>query len=394
MNYERTHPWLTFTLRLPDNYRFWLLLGEIRSKIEHLSGAPLRPDMAYKLHKIYLAKGALATTAIEGNTLSEHQVEQLLEGKLDLPKSQRYLQQEVQNIVDICNREAQTLLAPDGHRRKLSRVLIENYNRDVLKNLELSEGTVPGKLREHSVIVGNVYRGAPAEECAFLLDKLCDWLNGPNFEAPDEELRIPYALIKAIIAHVYLAWIHPFGDGNGRTARLMEFHVLFASGIPLPAAHLLSDHYNFTRTAYYHELAKASASGGDLIPFLFYALQGLLDGLRGQIALIREQQLRVTWENYVFDQFRALKSSPTQKRRRELVLDLSQKSDWVEVSQVPILTTTLAREYAKAGERMVQRDLNALSKMGLITRRYGKVRTNRHIIEAFLPARVDRDEEI
>jgi Fic family protein len=393
MKYETSHPWIKFSLQLPhDDSRLWLTLGEIASKVQHLSGAPLRPDVAENLHQIYLAKGVLATTAIEGNTLSEEQVRHLIEGKLDLPESQRYLQQEAQNILDLCNQEARLLLDAHGDERSLCPELIRHYNRGVLKGLELQEGTVAGEIRTHSVVVGNVYRGAPAEDCEYLLERLCTWLNSSDFVPPDEELRIPFALIKSIVAHVYLAWIHPFGDGNGRTARMMEFHVLFANGIPLPAAHLLSDHYNLTRTEYYRQLAKASASGGDLLPFIRYALRGFLDGLRGQIALVREQQMRVAWENYVHGQFRKLKSSPTQKRRRELVFDLTDHGSWVEVSDIPLLTPKLAREYATAGDRMVQRDLNALSKMQLILRRHGKVTANRSIIQAFLPRRVRERE--
>jgi Fic family protein len=390
MKYEASHPWLKFSLRLPpDDYHLWLLLGEVTSKVQHLSGVPLRPDVAADLHRIYLAKGVLATTAIEGNTLSEEQVRLLIDGKLELPKSQQYLQQEVQNIIDVCNREANQLLGLDGGDRRLCRTLIEGYNTDVLKGLDLPEGTVPGKIRNHSVVVGNIYRGAPAEDCEYLLDRLCDWLNSEEFTPNEEELRIPMAIIKAIVGHVYLAWIHPFGDGNGRTARLLEFHILFANGIPLPAAHLLSDHYNLTRTEYYRELAKASASGGNLLPFIGYALRGFLDGIREQIARIREQQMRVAWENYVHDLFRKLKNSPTQKRRRELVFDLTDHGGWAEVANIPLLTPKLAREYATAGDRMVQRDLNALAQMRLISRRHGKVMANRDMIQAFLPRRVD-----
>jgi len=390
MKYETSHPWLKFSLRLPpDDYHLWLLLGEVSSKVQHLNGVPLRPDVAADLHRVYLAKGVLATTAIEGNTLSETQVRLLVDGKLELPKSQQYLQQEVQNIIDVCNREARELMGPEGGDRRLCRALIEQYNHDVLKGLELSEGSVPGQLRPHSVLVGNVYRGAPAEDCEYLLERLCTWLNSDDFSPAEEELRIPFALIKAIVAHVYLAWIHPFGDGNGRTARLIEFHILFANGIPLPAAHLLSDHYNLTRAGYYRELAKASASGGDLLPFIRYALRGFLDGIREQIGRIRDQQMRVAWENYVSDRFRDVKNSPTQKRRRDLVFALTDRGDWVDVAGIDLLTPKLAREYATAGERMVQRDLNALSKMELISRRHGKVRANQHVIEAFLPRRVE-----
>ena len=390
MQYKKTHPWLTFSLLLPhDDLRFWMTLGEITSKIEHLCGAPLRPDIAKQLNKVYLAKGVLATTAIEGNTLSEEQVRLLIDGKLDLPKSQKYLQQEVQNIIDMCNQEAKQLLDPQGPGRGLCRELIQEYNRGVLKGLELSEGTVPGEIRTHSVVVGNIYRGAPAPDCEHLLDRLCEWLNGNDFVPTEEELRIPFALIKAIIAHLYLAWIHPFGDGNGRTARLIEFHILFANGIPLPAAHLLSDHYNMTRTEYYRELARTSVSGGDVIPFIRYALQGFLDGIRQQISSVRDQQMSVAWENYVYDRFRVVKSSPTQKRRRDLVFELTEHADWAEVSAVPLLTPNLAREYASAGDRMVQRDLNAVAKMGLIMRKHGKVKANKHIMQAFLPNRVN-----
>jgi Fic family protein len=92
MKYETSHPWLKFSLRLPpEDFRLWLLLGEVASKVQHLSGVPLRPDVAAELHRVYLAKGVLATTAIEGNTLSETQVRLLVDGKLELPNSQQYL---------------------------------------------------------------------------------------------------------------------------------------------------------------------------------------------------------------------------------------------------------------------------------------------------------------
>ncbi|MBW2661693.1 MAG: Fic family protein, partial [Deltaproteobacteria bacterium] len=37
--------------------------------------------------------------------------------------------------------------------------------------------------------------------------------------------------------------MHPFGDGNGRTARLLEFEALLSSGVPAPSSQLLSNHY-------------------------------------------------------------------------------------------------------------------------------------------------------
>ena len=392
MKSEKTHPWINFRLSLTQaDYRLWLQLGEVTSKIQHLGGVPLKPSFAKTLHEIFLARGALATTAIEGNTLSEDQVKAQIQGDLKLPPSQEYLQQEVQNILDLCNREVQLQLNQSSEKPQLCVDLIKDYNRGVMKKLKVDEGVIPGVFRDHSVIVGNVYRGAPAEDCPRLMERLCTWLNGADFEAPDNELRTTYALLRAIMAHLYLAWIHPFGDGNGRAARMLEFHILFSSGIPLPAAHLLSDHYNKTRTQYYRELDYASKSNGDVIPFIRYALQGFLDGIREQIGLVREQQLHVAWENHIFEKFRPIKSSPTQKRRRDLVLELS-KHDWLPIAKVEELSPSLAREYFTSGNRMVGRDLNAIAKMGLIDRKRGKVRARVEVIQAFLPGCVSPAE--
>ena len=394
VKYEKTHPWIRFSLKLStSDYRFWLQLGEVASKCEHLSGVPLRPEFAQELNRVFLAKGVLATTAIEGNTLSEEQVRKHVDGELELPPSQEYLKQEIENIISVCNEEINMQMRDVKRKMDLCGKLIRSYNRRILHNLELGDGVVPGELRDHSVIVGNVYKGPPAEDCPYLLDRLCDWLNGSDFAAPEEDLKVPFALIRAVVAHVYLAWIHPFGDGNGRTARLVEFHILFSSGVPLPAAHLLSDHYNKTRTKYYRELDRASKSGGDLMPFIKYALQGFLDGIRHQIDGVRSHQMEVAWENYVHQRFKNKKASPTQKRRRDLVLELWHH-DWVESSRIVevIKNIEIVMDYAKSGNRMLQRDLNALEKMELVQRKYGKVRARKSIIQAFLPARV-LDEE-
>ena len=73
--FERTHAWITFRLDLSRAApELWLGLGEAASKCEHLSRVPLRPATALQVHQLYLAKGAAATTAIEGNTLSEAEV--------------------------------------------------------------------------------------------------------------------------------------------------------------------------------------------------------------------------------------------------------------------------------------------------------------------------------
>ena len=78
---------------------------------------------------------------------------------------------------------------------------MHDYNRQVLNRLPLEEGVTLGKLRTYSVVVGNVYRGAPAEDCEHLLERLCEWLNGSDFE-PRERMDAVYAILKAVVAHL------------------------------------------------------------------------------------------------------------------------------------------------------------------------------------------------
>ena len=98
-----------------------------------------------------------------------------------------------------------------------------------------------------------------------------------------------------------LYWMGRYLQRAKTTARLIELRVLLAAGVPIPAAHLLSNHYNATRREYYRELRRASESEGDIVPFLRYAVQGFIDGIRIQVERVWEQQYADRWEQYVYE---------------------------------------------------------------------------------------------
>ncbi|MCL5736118.1 MAG: Fic family protein [Actinobacteria bacterium] len=380
--YQSTHPWIRFQIDFNQcNHDVWMLLGEAKSKCDHISGIPLRPDTANRLYKVYLSKGVHATTAIEGNTLSEEEVAARIEGKLPLSKSKEYLGIEVDNIRRACNEIADDVV--QGRPLQLSPERIKHFNTLVLTGLDLEEGVVPGECREHSVGVA-LYRGAPFEDCEHLLERMCDWLNG--LELPDgqsENMQFALAVLKAIVSHVYLAWIHPFGEGNGRTARLIEVQLLLQSGfVPLPAAFILSNHYNQTRDKYYRELDKSSRTGGDLGSFIAYAMQGFVDGLREQLDVIRKQQWDVTWQNYVHDAFRDQDTAAARRRKR---LVLAMPDDPVPRNDLKMIAPQIAADYANKGDKTLSRDLNALLDMGLMKKRGRNYSAAREQILAFLP---------
>lgn len=387
--YEKSHPWISFKPVIFEkfDYRLWMSLGEAASKCEHLATVPLQPKTAKKLHSLYLAKGIRATTAIEGNTLSEEEVIDRLEGKNKLPQSREYLGQEIDNIRRCCNIITNKLLK--GGTIDITTCEIKEYNQIIFDKLPHSDEFVPGEIRRYSVGVAS-YRGAPAEDCEFLLDKMCEWINGLSLSGNANVMAI--GILKAIIAHIYIAWIHPFGDGNGRTARIIELKILMASNIPTPAAHLLSNHYNLTRDEYYRQLDYTTKSKGDIVPFIRYAVEGLVDGLKKQIEEIQKQHLSVGWENYIHDLFKD-KIGEVHDRRKFLVLDLTKHEEPVPLSKIHEVSPRVASKYARKGARTIGRDIKELLRMDLIkntgTFNKGGFTANKDIMLSFLPGRRD-----
>jgi Fic family protein len=381
--YLKTHPWIAFRLDLSKApWTFWNHIGEAHSKCRHLSRTPLPPGLARKMERIYLAKGALASAAIEGNSLSEEQAYAAVEGTLELPQSQEYLRQELENVINAIAKIETEI--HNGVPFEVTREKLRELNKEVLTDLEVEDHVVPGEFRTKGIAVGTVYKGAPAEDCEFLVQSMCDWLNGVDFnrDGDDPAEDFLYGFLKAAIAHVYIAWIHPFGDGNGRTARLVEFGILATAGIPSVGAHLLSNHYNATRSNYYRQLDHASKSGGDLIPFFGYAAEGFVGELQQQLNEVHELIVQATWVNYVHSMFpdRAL----TARRQRDLVLALP-PNDFVLRAKLSTLTPELAEAYANKKSKTVTRDLNALERLELIERTSKGIRARREVTLSFLP---------
>lgn len=385
--YEDSHPWIDFKFSVDQN-PLWAKLGEAFSKNQHLAGIPLQPAFAAHLSAIVLTKGALATAAIEGNTLSEADASEILNEGRNLPPSQEYLEQEIRNIaralrdIDESGRNVEDFeLTPDW---------LKDQNRKVLSGLEVPDGVKPGEYTSHQLVVGNVYKAAPPENVPMLVEMMCEWINREYLRPSQDtslpaDLRFYHAFFGSVLAHLYTAWIHPFGDGNGRTARLLEVAILSHSGVvPWVASNLMSDHYNRTRSRYYARLAAASRNR-DVHGFVSYAAEGYVDMLREQIDAVRGNQMQVAWINFVHQAFTDETSGKTKDRRRELVLALSRVAPATK-KEARRLTPELAEMYAGHEERMVSRDLNALMRMGLVRKVDGSRFAARiEIMHAFIP---------
>ena len=381
---NQTHPFIDFlfTTKCIDA-KTWMRLGEALSKCEQLAGAPLKPAAADELAIVHLARGVQATTAIEGNTLSTAEVVNVVRtGSAGVGESRAYLEQEVRNVLAVI-REIDDSLR-DGLRLPISKRRLRDLNIQVLDGIPDRPEVVPGQFRGHDVTAGP-YKAPHFAELDSLVERFVAWLGklrtdvGPD--ATSEE-RFVNSVLTAVVAHVYIAWIHPFGNGNGRVARLIEVQILSESGVvPLVATNLLSDHYNKTRDAYYLAL---DAAQQDIGRFIRYAVQGFVDELRDQIKTVRRENLDVHWESYVYEKFRSLPRTQARDRQREIALSMP-LNVFLTPDQVTAISASLARRFAMCGERTPARDMNALTKAGLMEKRGRKYRVRRQDIEAFMP---------
>ena len=360
--YEYTHGHIKFLLNMIEaSYKMWLLLGAAESKCKHLAGIPLRPEKYQELNQISLKKGVRATTAIEGNTLSEADVDKIYSGKdSEIPLSRKYQAQEIKNVLEVYNQIIDSIKAVGSC--EISLEILKSDNAAILKDIELEDGVIAGEIRTYPVVVG-YDKGAPAEDCEYLLERLFEWLNS---DWKFGEYRLVEGILKAIIAHLYIAWIHPFGDGNGRTARVLEFRMLMKAGVPLTAAHLLTSYYNDTREQYYERLRDSSRVENGELDFVRYALQGFVDALDNQIKSILLEQLDITWENYIYEFCFSGKLTPALKRRRELLIEISKFDSVISLDEMRYrLSSEILKQY-QGSVKMFQRDLNYLESQGLL----------------------------
>lgn len=341
------------------------MLGKCESMVSALSFLPLSPELRKKMLEVSMVKGAMATTAIEGNTLSEEEVKAIQGGTASIPESRKYLETEVKNVLDALNGIHNEVV----YQHRISPVspdLILSFNKMVGKDLGENFESVPGQFRTHEVTVGT-YRPPEHQYVAELVRRLCGWLQTEFGFRQEEKPNFINNVIEAIVAHVYLVWIHPFGDGNGRTARLLEFYILLRGGFPNICSHILSNHYNTTRNEYYKQLDHAGKTCS-LEKFIRYAVQGLTDGLCEVMSMAQRHQLVSCWKNYIYSEIDKMKiSKPVHRRYAQLLTNLDIFAHY-KVADLVKINAEVAVLYAQSNARMIQRDATALMEAKLLVR--------------------------
>ncbi len=158
--------------------------------------------------------------------------------------------------------------------------------------------TNAGRFREEPVVIGDkvegevvVHHDPPShQEVGDHVDELMGWLERvkqhPRRAQVERGMEDPWVhpVLAAGIAQHRMVWIHPFLDGNGRTARMFTAMVLYQRGYDFKYLFDLSSYYNHNRDKYYEALRTADQTG-DYTRWLEY----FVGGFSMQMFQIREK---------------------------------------------------------------------------------------------------------
>ena len=245
-------------------------IAEIRALV---SKSTLLPEREMFLRRAAVVKMVHSSTSIERNTLKEHQVAQVAEGK-EVPA-------EKNQVLEIRNYLAALrdvdLLA--GRGEVITTQAILRLHKVIINGLVEKEKA--GMFRPGQVYVVNVlpnkeeevaYTPPKSTEVPEKVAELVGWLKGNGEIHP---------VLKTGLFHYQFETIHPFTDGNGRTGRLLTLLQLYLSGWDFKKILVLEDYYNRNRKAYYEALQTGATyktrQDADLTNWLEYFVAGFLD---------------------------------------------------------------------------------------------------------------------
>lgn len=207
--------------------------------------AKILPQQELRLRRQATIRMTHHSTEIEGNRLNMGQVEALYaHKKIDAPDRDIF---EVTNYLNAL-KYIEKVVAE--HKPITEKVILKIHQLVTNKTLapQFSGHYRPGPIyvvrRRLGMPPETLYTGPDAKQVPKLMADFVDWLK-------DSEKKDTSPILVAAIAHLEIAAIHPFNDGNGRTARALATLILYKRGYDFRRLFALEDYYNTNRQDYY-----------------------------------------------------------------------------------------------------------------------------------------------
>ncbi len=332
---------MSFNPKFSINPKINKALGEIERVRGFLDAVKLKDDWLVDMQEKALILESHHSTHIEGTALSLAQAKSILEGKKISgvnPDDEKELLNYKQAMDFLSRYLGKDDPVTEGAIRELHKIIVKGVR---------GGHAEPGNYRKIQNYVVNsrtqevVYTPPTPFEVPYLMREFVEWLNKAEAVSP---------VLSAGIAQFQFVHIHPFIDGNGRTARLLSTLILYKTGYDFKRLFTISEYYDKDRPSYYQAIQSVRNSNMDMTVWLEY----FVDGLRSQMAEIQAKGEQL------------IKQDSRLQKIKKIGLNARQEK---AVKQLIIKGTISVNEYlgvAACIRRTAQRDLEELVAKGVI----------------------------
>ena len=352
IRYEIPTNWIRYDLVALVNE-----LTEAKAAILSLTAIPYQRAWAETLQALELKREVAGTSKIEGADFTDRELDLALKDETPaaaLNRSQKQARSAKAAYGWIAG------LPPD---RPITEDLILEVHRRIVTGCD-DDHYPPGELRGagYNVTFDRPrHRGVEGgKECARAFAQLC--------QAFLREFREHDPLIKALALHYHLGAMHPFHDGNGRTARALEALNLRRASLKDDLFIAMSNYYYDEKQTYLQKLGEVRENDYDLTPFLKFGLMGIAKQCNRLLGEISTQVVKSLFRDVMGQMYNRLQS--TKKRalahRQMEILQMLLELD--EPIALGVLHERLVRPYQdlKAPVKAFFRDLNYLLRLKAI----------------------------
>ena len=360
--YQRPQRWLRYD---PAAIMEPLIAAKTAAGI--LRGLPYLPQWIAQVHEEQLRLEAVGTSRIEGAEFSQREQDEALAPESatrhDLTHSQRQLR-----AAEVTYR----WLRSQPAERPVNAEFIMDVHRRFVTGCD-DDNCEPGALRPAG---WNVNFGDPrcrgvqgGDDCRAAFDELCGAVAG--------EFRQHDRIIQSIALHYHIGAMHPFGDGNGRTARGLEAFMLRQAGVNELVMVSLSNYYYERKEEYLAALSESRRNEHDLTPFLRFALSAIAHQCEAVADTIIDNHKRNLFRQFAEALFGRLRTP----RRRVLVerqlaiLDLLLETGPLDAVEL-VLRTASHYNPLKHPFRAQVRDIGDLFELGALLADQNHIQVN------------------
>lgn len=236
---------MTYQPQFQINTQLIKLLGRIDAAKTIVDDLNVPLPIEQELRQEASAKMTHYSTKIEGNRLTLKQTKELIRGNDVIARE--IDKREVMNYYDCL----EWIFQASKSKMDISERSIKHMHAVIQKGI--LRGKLCGEYREAQNAIYDsktrrpVYIPPEAKDVPSLMKSFVQWLN---------QKSDIHSVLKAGVAHYRFVVIHPFMDGNGRTARALATYLLYREGYDLKRFYSLEEYYAEDLRGYYHALQK------------------------------------------------------------------------------------------------------------------------------------------